>query len=247
MDQLSISKRWKQVLQGALETIMKLLATKLSVIGLLGLGITTIPVSASAAEDLDYTYLELDYINLNIDQVGDSGSTLDDMDNGGGWGARGALEIAPNWFVFGQYSITEADVGFFDDQNQYYSANTDIHRLDVGAGFHSPVNAATDLVFRVAYTDIDSNGFNFGSSDALFGDFGEDSSDGYFIDGALRAQLTETFEGSLGVRYTDLQQFDNLSVIGNVMYEFSPTLGLNLGLEAGDNISHFLIGLRFSF
>jgi hypothetical protein len=227
---------------------MKLSLNKISLITALGCGVAAFTTSIYGAEDLSYTYLELDYINLDIDEVGDSGSILDDIDNGGGWGFRGSVEIAPNWFVFGNYSVTDADVSFLDDQNLFFRSNSDINRLDLGAGFHNPVNTNTDLVLRVAYTDIDSGGFNFGgSSSTSFGDLNEDSSDGYFIDAALRSQLIENVEGSFGVRYTDLQQFDNFSVIGNLMYEFSPTMGVNLGLEAGDNISHILIGLRLSF
>lgn len=229
-------------------TTTKLSTNKLSLITALGFGIATISISANAAEDLSYSYLELDYINLNIDEVGDSGSVLDDLDNGGGWGARGSFALAPNWFLFGSYSVTDADANFIDDTNQLFSSNTDINRLEVGAGYHSSINSMSDLVLRVAYTDIDSDGFNFGgTASASFHDLDDDNSDGFFVDASLRSQLMDTLEGSLGVRYTDLEQFDNISVIGNLMYELSPSMGLNFGLEAGDNISHFLIGLRFSY
>jgi hypothetical protein len=42
------------------------------------------PVTVLAADTLSYSYLQLGYVNLNIDEVGDSGSLLDDKDNGGG-------------------------------------------------------------------------------------------------------------------------------------------------------------------
>jgi len=227
---------------------MKLPSNKLNFISVLGFGIASLSFAANAADDLSYTYLELDYINLNIDEVGDSGSVLDDLDNGGGWGVRGSIALAPSWFAFGQYSVTDSDASFFDDLNQYFNSDTDINRLDLGVGYHSPINSKTDLVIRGAYTDIDTDGFNFGGSASnSIEDLGKDSSDGFFLDAGVRSQLMDKVEGSLGVRYTDLQQFDNISVIGNLMYEFSPSMGLNFGMEAGDNISHFLIGLRYSF
>lgn len=226
---------------------MKLSIKKLIIITAFGSSIATITAFASAAEDLSYSYLELDYINLNIDEVGDSGSVLDDLDNGGGWGARGSFALAPNWFLFGQYSVTDADASFIDDQNQFFRSNTDINRLDLGVGFHNPISSTTDFVLRAAYTDIDTDGFKFGgTSDSSFDDLNEDSSDGFFLDAAVRSQLMESVEGSLGVRYTDLQEVDNVSLIGNLMYEISPSFGVNLGLEAGNNISHILIGFRFS-
>lgn len=186
-------------------------------------------VRAAQPGGLSYSYIEGDYINLNIDEVGDSGSVLDDLDNGGGWDVRGAFGLAPNWFAFGQYSVTDSDISFTDDLNQRFSSDTDINRLDLGGAFHSSVNSNTDLVLRTAYTDVDTDGFNFGgSSNVSIGDLNDDSSDGLFIDAASRSQLMEPVEG-------------------NLMYEFIQELGLNLGLEAGDDISYILIGLRYSF
>jgi len=227
-------------------------STKLNLFSALGFGLASLSMSANAAEpanaDLSYTYLELDYINLDIDEVGDSGSVLDDLDNGSGWGADGSIELSPNWFAFGKYSVTKADASFVDDFNQFFRSNTDINRMDVGVGFHTPVNTKTDFVLRGAYTDIDADGFNFGGTgNSSVDDLDEDSSDGYFVDAGVRSQLLDKLEGSVGVRYTDLEQFDNASVIANLMYEFSPVLGLNFGMEAGSDISHYMIGLRFSF
>ena len=218
----------------------------------LWLGIATLavlaPATALAAEGLSYTYVEVDYINLDIDEVGDSGNLLGNFDNGGGWAGRGAFEFAPNWFVFGQYSVTDSDVNFIDDQNQFFRSDTDINRLDVGVGFHTPLNNRADMVFRGAYTDVDTDGFNFGASNnTAINDLKEDSSDGFFIDASLRSQLMDRLEGSIGLRYTDLEKIDDLSLIGNLLYEFSPNLGVNFGLEAGDNVSHWLVGLRYSF
>lgn len=206
------------------------------------------PVTVLAADGLSYSYLQVGYVNLNIDEVGDSGSLLDDIDNGGGWAASGSYAISPNWFAFSQYSVTDSDVSFTDDQSLSFNSNTDINRLDLGFGFHSAISKTTDLVFRVAYTDVDTDGFNFGgSSDTSLNDLNDDSSDGYFADAAIRSQFNERMEGSLGLRYTDLEHIDNLSFISNVMYEFSPNVGLNFSLEAGNDISSFLIGLRYSF
>jgi hypothetical protein len=188
------------------------------------------------------------YVNLNIDEVGDSGSVLDDLDNGGGWAARGSYAFSPNWFAFGQYSVTAADVSFRDDQNQFFRSDTDINRLDLGLGYHWSVGNLTDVVVRGAYTDVDTDGFHFGGTgNASLSDLKDDSSDGFFIDTALRSQIHERVEGSLGLRYTKLEEIDNLSLIGNLMYEFSPGLGLNFGLEAGESISNFLISIRFSY
>lgn len=227
---------------------MNLPTNKLNFIGVLGFGLASLSLSVNAAEGLSYTYLELDYINLDIDEVGDSGSVIDDLDNGSGWGARGSFALSPSWFAFAEYSVTESDASFVDDLNQFFSSDTDIHRLDLGVGYHNSMNANTDLVLRAAYTDIDTDEFDFGATgNTSINDLQDDSSDGFFVDAGVRSQLMDRLEGSVGVRYTDLENFDNLSVIGNLMYEFSPSMGLNFGIEAGSDISHYLLGLRFSF
>lgn len=227
---------------------MKLTPNTMNFISMLGFGIAALSFSASAAQELSYSYLELDYINLDIDEVGDSGDALDDLDNGDGWGVRGSYAFPSNWFAFANYSVTQADTSFTDDLNQSFNSDTDINRLDIGAGYHTPLNTRTDLVFRLAYTDYDADGFDFGGSNSTsIDDLKDDSSDGYFIDVGLRSQLGDNLEGSVGTRYTDLENNDDFGIIGNLMYEFSPALGLNVGMEAGDSITQILIGLRYSF
>ena len=227
---------------------MKLTSNKMNFIGMLGFGIAALSFSASAEQELSYSYLELDYINLDIDEVGDSGDALDDLDNGDGWGVRGSYALSPNWFAFANYSVTQSDTSFTDDQNQSFNSDTDINRLDIGAGYHTPINTRTDVVYRLAYTDYDTDGFNFGASSSIaLNDLNDDNSDGYYADVSLRSQLGDKLEGSAGLRYTDVENNDDLGIIGNLMYEFSPALGLNFGMEAGDNITQILIGLRYSF
>lgn len=214
------------------------------------------PAGALAQEtDLSYTWLQLDYANLDVDDYGDEGNLLDDFDNGAGWAVSGSLEFTPNWFGFLSYSETDADASFIDDQNVYWSSDSDMKKLDAGVGFHTPLNDATDIVARAAYRDLDQGSFNFGANDDdvidrpgdAFDDLNEDDSDGFFIDAALRSQLAQQLEGSLGVRYTDVAEVDGVSLIGNLLYEFTPQLGLNLGVDAGDDLAIWTAGVRFTF
>src|SRR5690554_1493290 len=103
---------------------MKLFSTALTALAVAASG------SAMAQQDrLSYSYLELNYINLDIDEVGEGGDFLDDLENGNGWGISGSLEIGESWFIFADYSDTESDTGFVNDQGLFFSSDTDIKRL----------------------------------------------------------------------------------------------------------------------
>jgi hypothetical protein len=205
------------------------------------------PVAGMAADDLSYTYLQADYINLDIDDVGDNGDVLDDFDNGNGYAVRGSFGFGNNWFVFGDYSKTDADVSFFDDLDMLQPGEADVKKLDLGVGTALPLNDTSDLVLRGAYTDTDIGDFDFGGSDdSSLDDLNDDGSDGYFVDGSWRSQVSPNIEVSLGGRYTDIENIDGLSFIGGVLFEFREGLGVSLQVDAGDELSTYSAGLRFS-
>ena len=205
------------------------------------------PISAFAADDLSYTYLEADYINLDIDDFGDDGSALDDFDNGNGYGFRGSLGFDNNWFIFANYTVTDADITFFDDLNMLQPGNADVKKLDLGAGIALPVNDMSDVVLRGAYTDTDIGDFDFGAtSSSSLDDLNDDTSDGFYVDASWRGQLSQTVELSLGGRYTEIEGIDGLSFIGTLLFELNDNLGIALSVDAGDELGIYSAGLRWS-
>jgi hypothetical protein len=191
-----------------------------------------------AADDLSFTYLEADYINLDIDDVGDDGNIIDDFDNGNGYAIRGSVKIGGDWFLFGNYSETDADVSFYDDEDMLQPANTEVKNLDLGVGVALPLNDKSDAVLRVAYTDSDIGDFDVGASeDNSLDDLNDDDSDGFFADASWRSQVTNAIEVNLGVRYTDMENVDGISFIGGVLFEISQTFGISLQVDAGDDLS----------
>ncbi|MGH8494700.1 MAG: outer membrane beta-barrel protein [Gammaproteobacteria bacterium] len=208
-----------------------------------------LPFAAWSAGDLSYTYLEADYVNLDVDAFGDAGDFVDDFDNGGGFAVRGSFAFGRALFGFADFSRTDADTNFVNDQGLRVDADQDVERVDVGVGLALPLAERADFVGRAAYTDIDFGDFAFGAtaSDDDVDDLREDSSDGYFADARLRAQLTDRLEGSVGARYTDVQSADNVSLIGNVLFELTPNLGINLEVDAGDELKTYYLGARYSF
>lgn len=212
---------------------------------------TSLSFNALAEGDLAYTSIELNYVNMDIDGFDNRRNYHKKYDDGDGWGLGGSFGFAENWFVFANYSSTESDVDFVDDRDQFYSSDTDIERVDLGFGFHMPINSQTDhtdLVFRGAYVDIDVDGFKFGqTSSSSLSNLRDDSSDGFLADASVRSQLNSWLEGSVGLRYTDIEQVDNFSLIGNLLFEISPQIGFNLGVDAGDELRTWLAGARLSF
>jgi outer membrane receptor protein involved in Fe transport len=165
------------------------------------------------------------------------------------------VPVGDAFFLFGDYTDTESDFTF-SSAGVFFPSDTDIKRLNLGVGFHMPMNDTSDLVFSGAYSDVDYGSFNFGGRsndldiddlDRALRDLNDDPSDGYFVDAKLRSQFAPAWEGSLGLRYTDIEDADGFSVIGNVMYEFSPNWGLNLSIDAGDELMVWGAGVRYMF
>lgn len=211
-----------------------------------------LPVTALAAADLSYTYFEVDYINLDIDDFNDNDGLVEDFNDGGGWGVNGSLAFTPMFFGFAGYSETDSDVTFTSDGTTFFSSSQDVARLDVGLGLNKRLDIAVlnqpDLVVRAAYVDIDVGNLDLGgSSDPSIDDLNDDGSDGWYSDASLRSQLLPQLEVSAGVRYTDIEDTSELSFIANVLFELNQNWGINLAVDAGDDIRTYALGLRYSF
>lgn len=216
-------------------------------------GLLCAPLFGHAAEGLSYSYLEVDYIIQDIDAFEDDDlfdNFVDDFDDGDGFGIRGSFAFSPNWFVFGEYTETDADFTFVNDQGLLIPSDQDVERLSVGFGLVFPMAETVDLVGRAAYTDVDFGDFDLGGNsgdDFEFSDLDEDNSDGFFIDARLRAQLLEWLEGSAGARYTDIDSGDDFAFVGNLLFEFTQNWGVNLEVEVADEVSTYALGARYSF
>lgn len=114
---------------------------KLATAALGGLLLAVAPL-ATMAEGLSYSYAELDYVDLDID----------DAPSGDGFALRGSVGFAGNWFAFADYADSSVDV-------------FDIESIAVGLGGHFPINSSWDVVGRVGYTELDFSGPAFGASD----------------------------------------------------------------------------------
>ena len=219
------------------------------------------PLSAYAAEGISYSFIEADYLIQNIDYYEDNDffdNFAEDFDDGDGYNIRASFDLSDSLFTFGSYGSTDSEFSYFDDNGGFVSQSDDVKTLKLGLGFHTPLSDSFDLVVSGGYIDVDLGDFSLGrdknddlnSGDGIqnaFDDLNEDDSDGYFLDLGGRAQLTSWLEFGAGVRYTDLDYGDNTSLFGNLLFELSDNLGVNLGGDFGDELSTYSLGLRYSF
>jgi hypothetical protein len=95
---------------------------------------------AAQAEGMSYSYVEADYVDVDIDNA----------PSGDGFGVRGSVGFLDNLFAFADYLDASVDV-------------VDIENLSVGIGGHYPVADNLDVTGRIGYTEFDLSAPGFGS------------------------------------------------------------------------------------
>ena len=98
----------------------------------LGLGAAA-PFAASAADGLDYNYVQGGYVATD--------SKGGDAD---GFALKGSVAIHPNYHLFADYSNQETDLG-----------KVDVDQWRIGAGYNREIAPSTNLVARAAYERFD--------------------------------------------------------------------------------------------
>jgi len=98
---------------------------------------------AAMAEDMSYNYVDLAYVDQDIDGVGPSAD---------GFGLRGSIGFAENWLAFAEYSSTSVQ-------------GVDIEQIAVGFGGHYGLTDQLDLVGRVGYFEINLDSGPFSADD----------------------------------------------------------------------------------
>ena len=93
------------------------------------------PFAASAADGINYNYVEGGYVATNGDGNADAQ----------GFGVNGSVAIAPNFHLFGGYSNQEID-----------HTSIDFDQWRVGVGYNHQISQRADLLTRVAYEKFDA-------------------------------------------------------------------------------------------
>jgi Ax21 family sulfation-dependent quorum factor len=201
---------------------------KLAALALLAVPALGLSAAASAADGLNYNYVEGGYIATNSDVDAD------------GWAVNASAALSPNFSLFGSYSGQKTDA-FTAGGVRVDSANADQWRL--GVGYNYGISANTDLVARAAYDkykvdDVTVGGINYGGGDV----------NGYSAEVGVRSALTSNLEGYALAGYEDSKDF-NGDFYGRVgaQVKFNPNWGLSGDVKFASGDTQYVIGPRFSW
>ncbi|MGB5133343.1 MAG: hypothetical protein WBO00_12035 [Steroidobacteraceae bacterium] len=180
-----------------------------------GMVLAALPL-ASHAEDMSYSNIDLAYVSTDVDGFGPSFD---------GFGVRGSIGFAENYFAFAEYSSVSAS-GF------------DVDQTAVGLGGHYGLTDNLDLVGRAGWYKAE-----VGSGGASLDD------DGYLVSAGLRGRAGDKVELEGSVIYTDVggSGGDQTTIAVGGRYYFTPTFALGAEYQDNDDWSSYLVGVRFSF
>ena len=171
------------------------------------------------ADGPSYSYIEGNYERVEFDD--DFTSDVD----GDGFGIGGSFAINHQWHLFGNYSTADLDFG------------VDLDQLQLGGGFHTPLNDNVDFVAEFSYVRVDAS-TNFGSAD----------DDGFGLSLGVRGLAADRLELAGWVDYVDLDDSgDDTSIRGEAWYNFTQNFALGFTASAGDDVTQYGIGGRVYF
>ena len=170
---------------------------------------------AAMADDMSYSYVDAAYVETDIDNA----------PSADGFGLRGSVGFAENWFVFADYASQSVQ-------------GIDLDSYDVGVGGHYGLNERLDLVGRLGYTKLELDaGGGFDADD-----------DGYLLDLGLRGLVTEGVELEGGLHYTDFDEGgDDTGFYFGGRFHFNKTWAVGAEYQSGEDTDTILAYVRASF
>ena len=180
--------------------------------------VAALPLAAQA-DDLKYSFL----------QGGYQATDFDGLPNAHGWGASASGALGSNFQVFGGWA-----------RQDFNNSNASYDDWNLGAGFHTPINASTDFVTNVDYRRLNFHG-DGGDMKVYSGEAG------------VRSALAPHFEGWVLAGYEDGHNIDG-AVYGKLggQYTFGKgESGRGWGLvgeaKFSKDMNTYFIGPRFTF
>jgi hypothetical protein len=179
--------------------------------------IAALPLAASA-EQMSYTYVDLGYINTELD---DGAFDVD----GDGFALRGLLQVHENFFVFAEH------------ENIGYDFDVDGTSWHVGGGGRWPLSESLDVVGRLGFVKAEVEVGQFDADD-----------DGFALGARLRGAVAPRFELEGGIDYVNLDDSgDDTSLVLEGRYFFLPQLAGGLLLGFNSDATTIGVGARYTF
>lgn len=178
-------------------------------------------LSPALASDLSYNFIEIGYLEAELD-VDLAGFSVD----GDGYGVGGSFEVGENWFVGVSYSTIGFDFG------------VDLDQISVGGGYHFGMSERTDFFATLSYLSAEISASGFDSVDE----------DGYGVSVGIRSMLTDNFELNGSIGYSDLGDgADGTAFNAGALYSFTPTFAIEFGIGIDEDVTLYALGGRFYF
>lgn len=171
------------------------------------------------ADGLSYSYLDLAYINTDIDQFDQ------DVD---GFALRGSLELTDQVFLF---------AGYTDQSTSIFGNDLDVQTYGLGVGYAWPVAPSTDLYGKIGYVKTEADYDRFNVDD-----------DGYSLGVGLRGRVADQFELEGSINYVDLSDSGDDTSLGlAARWFFTEQFAGGIEGEFGDDANTYGIGFRWNF
>jgi len=179
---------------------------------------------AALATDLNYDYLEVDYVTVDVDDFDE------DFD---GWSVNGSFLVAEQVFVFGGYADISTDrIGGFKLSSEGFT---------LGLGYRYELSRQTDLNFAAAFERV--------KADADLAGFGSESvsENGYSLAVGLRTLVSPQLELAVGAVYADIGDDDDTTATAAALFHVTEVVALTLNLSLGSDATGYAGGVRVKF
>lgn len=193
------------------------------------------PLSALAADDLSYTYVEAGWTQFQVND-----DFLDDPKVDGGY-IRGSFAIAPQVYLFGAWSQVSKSYGFDGG-----SLKLELDQPEFGIGYHMGMSNRVDFTADIAWTrqnaelTLKETGFatvrqkdHFNAARGTFG---------------VRGKPSARTEAWLKAGYMDGSDMDG-TWVGNVggQINITPMWGVVGEVQVIEDVTQYSAGVRASF
>ncbi len=169
-------------------------------------------------EGFSYSFVELGYMNTEIDDL--------DVD-GDGLGLRGSIEFTDRFHGFAGYSDLDLDFDVSTTQ------------MEVGVGMNWSLSPNVDVVGTVSYLNLEID---------LPAPFGSGDDNAIALGGGLRGRVGEQLELRGGLTYAEFDESGNDTAFNvGARYYFTKIFALGADIGFNEDGTSWTLGGRFDF
>lgn len=213
--------------------------------------------AAAGAQALDFNYVELNYVNVDVDyseSLTEGEDTISlETDSGSGFHFGGAWQVWDALHLFGEYSRSSQDVALaadIDGEAFAGKGDFDVVRYRIGVGYAFELSRAMRAFGRVSFDSIEFKDFEVDGES-----LGDLDDDGFGAELGLLWAATPKVHLQAQARYTSVGEindgdsggFDADVLVGVTGRWFlTPQFALQAGYETGQ-IDTWNVGARLTF